>query len=111
MATTQINIYADSNLQKQAQAILDDAGIDMATAFNLFLRQVVYKEPLLFDVVSKPQPTIKLQTGVLNPAEYTDEDKERMLKNRMSTAGAMKGEIRMSDDFDAPLDDMKEYMN
>ena len=111
MATTIINIHADSNLKNQAQAILDNAGIDMTTAFNLFLRQVVYSEPLPFDAVSKPQQTIKLQTGVLNPATYTDEDKERMLKNRMSTAGAMKGEIWMSDDFDAPLDDMKEYMN
>ena len=29
---------------------------------------------------------------------------------RASFIGCMKGKVRMSDDFDAPLDDFKEYM-
>ena len=109
MATTQINISTDSNLISQAQSILAELGLDMTTAFNLFLRQIVYKEPVPF-VKNATEQVTKMRTGVLDPARISDEEKEQMLKNRMATIGIMKGEIWMADDFDALLEDMKEYM-
>lgn len=39
------------------------------------------------------------------------EDKKATSKvKRRSGRGLLKGKVRMSDDFDAPLDDFKEYM-
>ena len=109
MSITQIKINTDNNLNSQAQAILDDLGLDMTTAFNLFLRQVVYKEPLPF-IDIEPKKTFKMRTGVIDPAKLSYEDKVSMQKSRIATRDIMKGEIWMSDDFDAPLDDMEEYM-
>jgi len=36
MAATTIHISTDTELKARAQAILDDLGLDMSTAFNLF---------------------------------------------------------------------------
>jgi addiction module RelB/DinJ family antitoxin len=51
----------------KAQAILDDLGLDISTAFNMFLKQVIYKEAIPFEV-SKPKP-IKV-SGFQYPDNY-----------------------------------------
>ncbi|MCL2422030.1 MAG: type II toxin-antitoxin system RelB/DinJ family antitoxin [Defluviitaleaceae bacterium] len=61
MATISINFNTDSTLKNQAQAIFDDLGLDMATAFNLFLKQVVYKEAIPFEI-SRPKPVDTLMS-------------------------------------------------
>ncbi|MCU0353261.1 MAG: DUF2281 domain-containing protein [Cytophagales bacterium] len=37
-------------------------------------------------------------------------EKQKRLQNRVPIFGSMKATFKMSDDFDAPLDDFKEYM-
>ena len=41
MATTNMSIRMDTELKKQAETMLSDMGLNMTTAMNLFLRQVV----------------------------------------------------------------------
>jgi len=88
MADTNINVRTDSELKARAQAVLADLGLDMSTAINIFLRQIVYKEALPFDVEKTA------------PAK----------KPRSELRGILKGEVWMADDFDAPLEEMREYM-
>jgi len=85
-ANANINIRVDSEVKNKAQEIFFDFGLDMTTAVNIFLRQVIRKNGIPFDMVSeKTQPkTPKL--------------------------GCMKGKIWVSEDFDEPLEDFKEYM-
>ncbi|MDR2578176.1 MAG: type II toxin-antitoxin system RelB/DinJ family antitoxin [Chitinispirillales bacterium] len=58
--TTTINIQTDNELQTKAQAVLDDLGLDISTAFNMFLKQVIYKQAIPFEVTKptsiKPSP-------------------------------------------------------
>jgi hypothetical protein len=69
--------------------------------------------PELLSTLEKlPEP---LQKEVLHYAEFlVDKYSQDPAKNIVSTkrrqAGAMKGMIVMSDDFDAPLEDLKDYM-
>ncbi len=56
-------------------------------------------------VLKEPAPTTK-RTKVL--VTFTEEVQEAALKPRQF--GTMKGEIWMSEDFNEPLDDLKEYM-
>ena len=83
MATTNINIRTDSELKSKAQAVLSDLGFDMSTAINVFLNQVVYRQAIPFDISKSPRRTAKL--------------------------GGWEGKIKMSDDFDAPMDEFREY--
>jgi DNA-damage-inducible protein J len=91
MSITNINIRTDSETKARAQQIFSVLGLDMTTAVNLFLRQTVRMNDMPFVLTTK--------TNRANPAD-------RLPFGR----GCMKGKIRITEDFDAPLEDFKEYM-
>ncbi|MDR1320846.1 MAG: type II toxin-antitoxin system RelB/DinJ family antitoxin [Gracilibacteraceae bacterium] len=91
MSTTNINIRTDSETKARAQQIFSTLGLDMTTAVNLFLRQTVRMNDIPFVLstkTSRPNSDNKLPFG----------------------RGCMKGTIQIAEDFDAPLEDFKEYM-
>ena len=88
MATT--TIHVDSELKTKAQPIFNTFGLDISTALNLYLKQVIDKADILFEI-SEPQT----------------QNKKTPISELM---GCMEGMIWMADDFDAPLEEMREYM-
>lgn len=84
MSSSNINIRTDEKLKMQAQKTLASLGLDMTTAINVFLRQVVYKKAIPFEI-SQPQTS-------------------------QISLGGWEGKVKIADDFDAPLDDFKDYM-
>jgi DNA-damage-inducible protein J len=85
MGATTINIRTDSEVKAQAQDVFAKLGMDLSTAINLFLRQVIYKQGVSFDISAVPF-------------------------KKKAKLGGWEEKIKMSDDFNAPLDDFKEYM-
>ena len=85
MPMTNINIRTDSEVKLRAQEVFARLGLDMTTAINLFLRQTISKEAVSFDLAA--------------PAE-----------KKTPKLGGWEGKIWMADDFDAPLEDFREYM-
>ena len=83
MADTNINIRTDSELKAKAQAVLNDLGLDMSTAMNVFLHQIVYNQAIPFEI-KKPL-------------------------RKMARLGGWEGKITMSDDFNEPMEEFKEY--
>jgi len=90
MTATNINVRTDSELKSKAQAILDDLGLDLSTAINVFLKQIVYKEAIPFEIDKS-----KVSNGK---------------QARSAMRGCLKGKVWMADDFDAPLEEVQEYM-
>ena len=84
MAATTINISTDSELKAKAQSVLNDLGLDMSTAINVFLRQVVSRQSIPFEISI---PSIK-----------------------QAKLGGWEGKISMSDDFNEPMEEFGEYM-
>ena len=87
--TTSINIRTDSEIKSAAQTIFASLGMDMSTAINMFLRQTVRQNDIPF--VLTTAPALKK-------------------KSREEMFGCLRGEYKIADDFDAPLEDFKEYM-
>ena len=85
MSITNINIRVDNEVKVQAQEVFASLGLDMSSAINIFLRQAIRRNGIPFDLSNEP---IK----------------------KTPKPGSMKGKIWMADDFDAPLEDFKEYM-
>jgi len=85
MVASNINIRVDNNTKKEAQSLFASLGMDMTTAINIFLKQAIRQRCIPFAI--KEEPEIKAPKP-----------------------GCMKGKIWMADDFDAPLEDFKEYM-
>lgn len=50
--TSAINIQVDSNVKKEATMVLTDLGLSMSTAINLFLKQVVKRNGIPFEVTN-----------------------------------------------------------
>jgi len=88
MSNVNINIRTDSEVKQNAQKLFEGLGLDMTTAVNIFLRQAISKNTLPFDIL----PIAANNSG------------------KIPALGSMKGRIMMAEDFDAPLDDFKEYM-
>jgi antitoxin component of RelBE/YafQ-DinJ toxin-antitoxin module len=71
----------------------------MSTAINIFLRQTVRQNDLPFVVTARPSDL----RG--KPAEGVAEETNK----RDAMFGCLRGKYTISDDFDAPLEDFKEY--
>ncbi|MDR1854204.1 MAG: type II toxin-antitoxin system RelB/DinJ family antitoxin [Azoarcus sp.] len=94
MSTT-INVRTDNEIKRQAQQIFESLGLDMTTAVNLFLRQTVRQQDLPF---------------VLTTQKRTEQATTKTPVRPKPQFGCLRGQIHMADDFDAPMDDFREYM-
>ena len=57
--TGTINVNVDINVKKQANAILNDLGLNMSTAINMFLAQIIKQDGIPFEI-KNPKPTKEL---------------------------------------------------
>lgn len=61
--TSAINVNVDTNIKKQATEILNSLGLNMSTAINMFLTQVVKQDGIPFEV-KNPKPSRKLKKAL-----------------------------------------------
>ena len=52
MATVNMSIRMDAELKKQADVMFSDMGLNMTTAMNMFLRQVVRQGRIPFEIAT-----------------------------------------------------------
>ena len=81
-----LQVRIDDELKNAADNVFSGMGLDMSTAVRMFLTAAVETRGLPLNV--------KYRAGVRPAFKY----------------GSMSGKIWMSDDFDEPIDDFKEYM-
>ncbi|MDR1563555.1 MAG: type II toxin-antitoxin system RelB/DinJ family antitoxin [Oscillospiraceae bacterium] len=86
MSLTNVSISMDEETKKRAENLFSDFGMNMSTAINVFIRQVIRENRIPF-IISAETP-----------------------HEPQAVKGSGKGKIWMSDDFDAPLEELKEYM-
>ena len=84
MAAANINVRTDSELKTKAQRILMDLGLDMSTAINIYLSQIVHRQAIPFVITKSGKKIARL--------------------------GGWEGKIRMSEDFNEPTEEFREYM-
>lgn len=61
--TGTINVNVDSNVKKEATAILNDLGLNMSTAINMFLAQIIKQDGIPFEI-KNPKPSRKLKKSL-----------------------------------------------
>lgn len=52
MSTTNMSIRMDTELKKQAEAMLASMGLNMTTAMNIYLRQIVRQGKIPFEIAT-----------------------------------------------------------
>jgi addiction module RelB/DinJ family antitoxin len=121
MTATNVNICIGSELEAKAQLVLADFGLDVPTAFNIFLKQVVDRGTLPFDQdAMKTIQKNRLRSEIFDcmeiwTADDFDEPLDEMREQiepvkKRPKRGGWEGKIWMADDFDAPMEEFAEYM-
>lgn len=52
--TTNISIRMDKDLKEQAEKVFNDMGMNMTTAFNIFIRQTLWQGKIPFEIYTNP---------------------------------------------------------
>ena len=86
----QISTRIDEVTKKQFDNICTNIGISPSNAISIFIRSVINNNGIPFSLTAPHTTQFKMP-------------RETML-------GCMRGQIKIEDDFDAPLEDFKEYM-
>jgi len=98
MAKT-IQVRVDDRLKESADSLFSSLGLDTSTAIRMFLVAAIDSAGIPFAVGHGVDRDSAFRETVQSPSS-------KLAFGR----GCMKGKIQMADDFDAPLDDFKEYM-
>jgi addiction module RelB/DinJ family antitoxin len=88
--SVQISTRIDEATKQQFDKVCEKIGISPSNAISMFIKGVINNNGIPFNVVAPPEQSPKMT-------------KESMF-------GCMRGKMWMAEDFDAPLDDFREYM-
>lgn len=86
--TSAINIQIDSETKRKATDILNDLGLSMSTAINMFLRQVIKKDGLPFEVNNNSNDDLldaieEIRDMINNPQNYPSYTNREDLKKAL----------------------------
>ena len=86
----QVSTHIDLNTKQQFDSICASIGISPSNALNVFIRSVINNNGIPFILAAPPIMTTKI--------------------SREAMFGCMRGQFKMTEDFDEPLEDFEEYM-
>ena len=86
--TSAINIQIDSETKRKATDILNDLGLSMSTAINIFLRKVIKKDGLPFEVNNNLNDDLldaieEIRDMINNPQNYPSYTNREDLKKAL----------------------------
>ena len=91
MMSIQVSTRIDETTKQQFDKVCERIGISPSNALSIFIKGVINHNGIPFNVTAPPE--------------------ERGTPSSLPHGfGCMKGQIWMSDDFDEPLEDFREYM-
>ena len=88
--SVQVSTRIDKVTKQQFDQVCETIGISPSNALSMFIKGVINHNGIPFSLVAPPVKKTKI--------------------SRAAAFGCMRGLFNMADDFDAPLEDFKEYM-
>ena len=88
----QVSTHIDATTKQQFDEVCERIGVSPSNAINMFIKGVINFNGIPFSVVAPEK----------HQAKHT--------MSRAEMFGCMRGQFEMTDDFDEPIDDFKEYM-
>lgn len=104
--TAYVNVRVDEDIKLKTEAILDQLGINMSTAIDIFLSQIILHDGLPFDVKIPKKDLIAYQEALAKAAHIPLVEPYPQWFKRIVTVYA-KGEI----DLDTALYVVKKQLN
>jgi addiction module antitoxin, RelB/DinJ family len=110
--TVQVTTRIDKETKQQFDKVCEQIGVSPSNALSIFIRGVVNHNGIPFNVTASPEKLQAEKKAAVRPPFEFDSmawEEDRKL-TREEAFGCMRGQFKISDDFDAPLEDFKEYM-
>ena len=92
MATIQVRV--DDNIKERADSLFGSLGLDTSTAVRMFLFMALENKGIPF-AIKHTETTMPVKTEAIS---------------RAAMFGCLRGQYKVSEDFNAPIEDFKEYM-
>jgi len=92
VATIQVRV--DDNVKARADSLFGSLGLDTSTAVRMFLFIALENKGIPF-AIKHTETTTPVKAGVIS---------------RSAMFGCLRGQYKVAEDFNAPIDDFKEYM-
>ena len=90
--TSAINIQVDSDTKKQATDILNNLGLSMSTAINIFLKQVIKRDGIPFEIVNnKPNEEMLKVDGFGKDNKNTNYIATKNIETKLSNEQIVEG--------------------
>ena len=89
--SVQVSARIDEATKQKFDKVCEAIGVSPSNAISMFISGVINYNGIPFSAVAQPHRPPKMTMA--------------------ETFGCMRGQIKMSEDFDAPLEDFKEYMD
>ncbi|NMA38767.1 MAG: type II toxin-antitoxin system RelB/DinJ family antitoxin [Lentisphaerae bacterium] len=64
MATANLSVRVDAELKKDVENCLDEIGMSMSTAINIYLRQIAKRRAIPFAVTANPVPNDETSAAI-----------------------------------------------
>ena len=104
----QVNIRIEDGLKEKADELFEALGINMTTAFNMFIKSSIRQKGIPFSLnLDISNNDIKINS---KKRKYSSRCIIEPDKSKKPVFGCMKDSIEIPLDFYEPLDEMKEYM-
>ena len=88
--SVQVSTRIDVSVNQRFDKICDDIGISPSGALSMFIKGVINHNGIPFNIVAPQEKPKKM--------------------SREDVFGCMRGQFKMAEDFNAPLEDFEEYM-
>ena len=92
MATTNVTIRMDENLKKQAETLFDELGMNMTTAFTIFVKAAVRQSKIPFEVALDPFNSEENQTRLQRLIDEYESGAVALVTKNMDELEAMEDE-------------------
>ncbi len=89
--TTNISIRMDKDLKEQAEKLYSELGMNLTTAFNIFVRQSVRQGAIPFEVTTKTDPFYSESNMKVLRQSIKEADEGKFITKTMDELMAMEG--------------------
>lgn len=91
--TTNINIRIDKDIKEQADVLFSELGMNMTTAFNIFIRQSLRQGGIPFEITTSNDPFYSITNQTILRKSIADlENKKGLIYKTIDELEAMENE-------------------
>ena len=80
MNNTNVTIRVDKDVKKQAEVLFNDLGLNLSSAINMFLRQAIAEQAILFKPAKKQEMKDASRSELMKAAEEAYNEHSNLYK-------------------------------